>query len=181
MSENKNSKDQGNSPFEPRTEQVLHGIIDNFINTTEPIGSRTLSKTLGLSVSPATIRNIMSDLSDMGYLTQPHTSGGRIPTDKAYRFYVDQMIVADKLPEQIQRSIDKISNKGLSVVQELLINTSQVLAGLTKFASLVTTPKTSVSRLQHIEFIKISSDRILAILVTKSGFCLLYTSPSPRD
>ena len=111
----------------------------------------------------------MSDLSDLGFLTQSHTSGGRIPTDKAYRFYVDQMVVADELPEQIQKSIDRISVQGLAVVQELLINTSQLLAGLTQFASLVTAPKTSVSRLQHIEFIKISADRILVILVTKSG------------
>jgi heat-inducible transcriptional repressor len=79
------------------------------------------------------------------------------------------MVVADELPEQIQQSIDRISVQGLAVVQELLINTSQLLAGLTQFASLVTAPKTSVSRLQHIEFIKISTDRILVILVTKSG------------
>ena len=163
------SKSHSNNLIDQRTQQVLHGIIDNFISNTEPVGSRTLSKTLGLKLSPATIRNIMSDLSDLGYLTQSHTSGGRIPTDKAYRFYVDQMVVADELPEQIQQSIDRISVQGLAVVQELLINTSQLLAGLTQFASLVTAPKTSVSRLQHIEFIKISVDRILVILVTKSG------------
>ena len=78
--------------FDQRTQQVLQGIIDNFISTSEPVGSRTLSKTLGLSLSPATIRNIMSDLSDQGYLTQVHTSGGRIPTDKAYRFFVDSLV-----------------------------------------------------------------------------------------
>ena len=169
MARRSQSKSRNSNLIDQRTQQVLHGIIDNFISNTEPVGSRTLSKTLGLKLSPATIRNIMSDLSDLGYLTQSHTSGGRIPTDKAYRFYVDQMVVADELPEQIQQSIDMISVQGLAVVQELLINTSQLLAGLTKFASLVTAPKTSVSRLQHIEFIKISADRILVILVTKSG------------
>ena len=169
MARRSQSKSRSSNLIDQRTQQVLHGIIDNFISNTEPVGSRTLSKTLRLKLSPATIRNIMSDLSDLGYLTQSHTSGGRIPTDKAYRFYVDQMVVADELPEQIQQSIDRISVQGLAVVQELLINTSQLLAGLTQFASLVTAPKTSVSRLQHIEFIKISADRILVILVTKSG------------
>ena len=169
MAKRSQTKSRSSNLIDQRTQQVLHGIIDNFISNTEPVGSRTLSKTLGLKLSPATIRNIMSDLSDLGYLTQSHTSGGRIPTDKAYRFYVDQMVVADELPEQIQQSIDRISVQGLAVVQELLINTSQLLAGLTQFASLVTAPKTSVSRLQHIEFIKISADRILVILVTKSG------------
>ena len=165
------SKKRGTSGdlFDKRTQQVLQGIIDNFISTSEPVGSRTLSKTLGLSLSPATIRNIMSDLSDQGYLTQVHTSGGRIPTDKAYRFFVDSLVVADKLPEQLQKNIEEISYQGASAVQDLLINTSHLLAGLTKFASLVTAPKTSLSRLQHIEFIKISGDRILVILVTKSG------------
>ena len=110
--------------FDQRTQQVLQGIIDNFISTSEPVGSRTLSKTLGLSLSPATIRNIMSDLSDQGYLTQVHTSGGRIPTDKAYRFFVDSLVVADKLPEQLQKNIEEISCQGASAVQDLLINTS---------------------------------------------------------
>ena len=145
--------------FDQRTQQVLQGIIDNFISTSEPVGSRTLSKTLGLSLSPATIRNIMSDLSDQGYLTQVHTSGGRIPTDKAYRFFVDSLVVADKLPEQLQKNIEEISYQGASAVQDLLINTSHLLAGLTKFASLVTAPKTSLSRLQHIDFSILNSSR----------------------
>ena len=85
MARRSQSKSQSSNLIDQRTQQVLHGIIDNFISNTEPVGSRTLSKTLGLKLSPATIRNIMSDLSDLGYLTQSHTSGGRIPTDKAYR------------------------------------------------------------------------------------------------
>ena len=118
------SKKRGTSGdlFDKRTQQVLQGIIDNFISTSEPVGSRTLSKTLGLSLSPATIRNIMSDLSDQGYLTQVNTSGGRIPTDKAYRFFVDSLVGADKLPEQLQKNIEEISYQGASAVQDLLIN-----------------------------------------------------------
>ena len=108
MSSNKKKSDSEDL-FDQRTQQVLQGIINSFIVNSEPVGSRTLSKTLGLSLSPATIRNIMSDLSDQGFLTQAHTSGGRIPTDKAYRFYVDSLVVADKLPEQLQNNIEGIS------------------------------------------------------------------------
>ncbi len=156
------------SGFDQRTQRVLHGIIDSFIENSEPVGSRTLSKHLDLSLSPATIRNIMADLSDMGYLMQAHTSGGRIPTDKAYRFYVDSLVVANQLPEQLQTRINEVSEQGPQEVQDLLINTTHLLAGLTHFACLVTSPKTSLSRLQHIEFIKVSTERILVILVTKS-------------
>lgn len=155
--------------FDERTQKVLWGIINSYIETTEPVGSRTLSKSLDISLSPATIRNIMADLSELGYLKQTHTSAGRIPTDKAYRFYVDSLSVANALSGGIQEKIRNLSSQGTAQVEQLLINTTRVLAGLTKFVCLVSAPKVEVSRLQRIEFIKISSNQILVILITKSG------------
>ena len=155
--------------MDDRTEKVLKGIIDSYIQSSEPVGSRTLSKSLDISLSPATIRNIMADLSEMGYLKQLHTSAGRIPTDKAYRLYVDSLVVANDLPHAIQEKIREVSIKGTSKVEDLLVNTTRVIAGVTQFVCLVSAPRAESSILQRIEFIKISKQKILVILIAKSG------------
>ncbi len=155
--------------IDDRTQKVLMGIIDSYIQHTEPVGSRTLSKTLDVELSPATIRNIMVDLSDMGYLKQTHTSAGRIPTDKAYRFYVDSLVVANNLPKSIQTKLNEVSSHSGPQVEQLLVNTTRVLANLTEFICVVSAPKAEASLLQRIEFIKVNSREILVILITKSG------------
>lgn len=152
-----------------RAQLVLHSIIENYIQFSEPIGSRTLSKTIGITLSPATIRNIMSDLAELGYLIQNHTSAGRVPTDKAYRFYVNSLESPPSISQQIKEKISQVSNEQGSQVEAILAEAVRMLAELTKFACVVSTPKASVSRLQRIELIKISEDRILVILVTKAG------------
>jgi heat-inducible transcriptional repressor len=152
-----------------RAQLVLHSIIENYIQSSEPIGSRTLSKTIGITLSPATIRNIMSDLAELGYLIQNHTSAGRVPTDKAYRFYVNSLESPPSISQQIKEKISQVSNEQGSQVEAILAEAVRMLAELTKFACVVSTPKASVSRLQRIELIKISEDRILVILVTKAG------------
>ena len=152
-----------------RAQLVLNSIIENYIQSSEPIGSRTLSKSIGVALSPATIRNIMSDLAELGYLIQSHTSAGRVPTDKAYRFYVNSLATPPSVPEQIKQKISQVSNEQGSQIEAILAETVRMLAELTKFACVVSTPKASVSRLQRIELIKISEDRILVILVTKAG------------
>ena len=164
-----------------RAQLVLHSIIENYIQSAEPIGSRTLSKTIGITLSPATIRNIMSDLAELGYLIQNHTSAGRVPTDKAYRFYVNSLATPPSIPEQIKEKISQVSNEQGSQVEAILAETVHMLAELTKFACVVSTPKASVSRLQRIELIKISEDRILVILVTKAGVVrdkIIFTNES---
>ena len=155
--------------IDDRTQKVLMGIIDSYIQNTEPVGSRTLSKSLDVELSPATIRNIMVDLSDMGYLKQTHTSAGRIPTDKAYRFYVDSLVVANNLPKSIQTKLNEVSSLSGPQVEQLLVNTTRVLANLTEFICVVSAPKAEASLLQRIEFIKVNSREILVILITKSG------------
>ena len=164
-----------------RAQLVLHSIIENYIQSAEPIGSRTLSKTIGITLSPATIRNIMSDLAELGYLIQNHTSAGRVPTDKAYRFYVNSLATPPSISEQIKEKISQVSNEQGSQVEAILADTVRMLAELTKFACVVSTPKASVSRLQRIELIKISEDRILVILVTKAGVVrdkIIFTNES---
>ena len=160
---------RNNLVLNERAQLVLHSIIENYIQSSEPIGSRTLSKTIGVTLSPATIRNIMSDLAELGYLIQNHTSAGRIPTDKAYRFYVNSLSTPHSIPEQIKQKISQVSNEQGSQVEAILAESVRMLAELTKFACVVSTPKASVSRLQRIELIKICEDRILVILVTKAG------------
>ncbi len=152
-----------------RAQLVLNSIIENYIQSSEPIGSRTLSKSLEVQLSPATIRNIMSDLAEMGFLIQTHTSAGRVPTDKAYRFYVNSLSTPSSVPEQIKQKITLVSTEQGMQVEGILAEAVHLLADLTKFACVVSTPKASVSRLQRIELIKISEDRILVILVTKAG------------
>ena len=152
-----------------RAQLVLISIIENYIQSSEPIGSRTLSKSIGVTLSPATIRNIMSDLAELGFLIQTHTSAGRVPTDKAYRFYVNSLSTPSSVPEQIKQKITLVSTEQGMQVEGILAEAVHLLADLTKFACVVSTPKASVSRLQRIELIKISEDRILVILVTKAG------------
>ena len=170
-----------NLALNERAQLVLHSIIENYIQSAEPIGSRTLSKTIGITLSPATIRNIMSDLAELGYLIQNHTSAGRVPTDKAYRFYVNSLATPPGISEQIKEKISLVSNEQGSQVEAILADTVRMLAELTKFACVVSTPKASVSRLQRIELIKISEDRILVILVTKAGVVrdkIIFTNES---
>lgn len=167
--------------IDERTRTVLYGIIDSYIANTEPVGSRTLSRSLNLDVSPATIRNIMSDLSELGFLEQMHTSAGRIPTDKAFRFYVDSLVVANKIPQQIESRLASIKHLGTSHIEEVLSQTTKILAGLTQFVCVVTTPKPEATRLQRIEFIKINVNKILVILVTKSGIIRNKMIPSSEE
>ena len=167
-----------------RAQLVLHSIIESYIQSSEPIGSRTLSKSIGITLSPATIRNIMSDLAELGFLIKNHTSAGRVPTDKAYRFYVNSLPTRSRVPEQIKQKISIVSNEQGSQVEEILAEAVRKLAELTKFASVVTTPKASVSRLQRIELIRISDDRVLVILVTKAGVVrdkVIFIKKSPSQ
>ena len=108
---------RGKMNLNERSMIVLQSIIENYIKNSEPVGSRTLSKSIGFKLSPATIRNIMSDLAESDYLIQTHTSAGRVPTDKAYRVYVDSLSKKPAVPEQIKQKLSPVSNvQGLSLI-----------------------------------------------------------------
>jgi heat-inducible transcriptional repressor len=153
-----------------REKAILRFVIHQFILTANPVGSRNISKKFDIGLSPASIRNIMSDLEDMGLLNHPHTSAGRIPTDKGYRFYVDSLMDPPKIDEKTKQLIDNNIEKGISSdTEELLKLTSAILSNLTNQIALVTYPKFEQAILEKIQIVQLSSSRILVIISVKSG------------
>lgn len=148
-----------------RARHLLRVLIQRYIDEGQPVGSRTLSKDSGLELSPATIRNVMSDLEDMGLVSAPHTSAGRVPTPKGYRLFVDTLvryrqpkdIDIDLLRSQIRRKVDD--------AEALIASVSKLLSEFTSLAGIVTVPRGQHASLRQIEFLPLSENRILAILV----------------
>ena len=155
--------------MDDRLRAVLCAIVEAYIETVEPVGSRTLSRLLDLGLSPATIRNVMADLTDQGYLRQPHTSAGRVPTTLAYRYYVDRCIDKMLLPGEVKTVIERSLNESANGLVHLLASTSKLLAGLTQFTGIVASPRVSEARLRQIEFLKIGERSIYAVLITQSN------------
>jgi heat-inducible transcriptional repressor len=148
-----------------RAQLLLKALIENYIRDGQPVGSRTLSRDSGLSLSSATIRNVMADLEDLGFVASPHTSAGRIPTDKGYRFLVDTLLKLKPLHhdeiEEIERRLASEAANGRSLVQTV----SQMLSSVSHMAGLVTLPNPNYISLSQIEFITLSENRALAIMV----------------
>lgn len=151
-----------------RSRQIFREIVESFVETGEPVGSRTLARRLPVSLSPATVRNVMADLEDMGLLFSPHTSAGRLPTEQGLRLYVDGLLEVGHLTETERASIKSQCAGTSSSVEGLLAQATQTLSGLAHCASLVVAPKTE-SPLKHIEFVHLSPGRALVIMVTESG------------
>jgi heat-inducible transcriptional repressor len=151
-----------------RHQNILRAIVEDYIRTAEPVGSRTISKRSGLDLSPATIRNIMADLEESGYVAQPHTSAGRVPTDQGYRFYVDSLL--DRTPltagevEQIEQHVVPAAEMG-----DLLKEAGKLLAGLSPYVAVALAPRLHESRFQRVEFVSLASDRVLVILLSDAG------------
>ena len=139
-------------------------LVEHFIQDGQPVGSRTLARDTDLELSPATIRNIMADLEEMGLLHSPHTSAGRVPTVKGYRLFVDSLLRVHALNE---REIEQIAEelKSRQDMQSLLQRTSNMLSDITRLAGIVTLPRQDQHALKHVEFVSLSDDRILVILV----------------
>lgn len=151
-----------------RSREILRQIVDTYLETGDAVGSRTLSRRLGLDLSPATIRNVMSDLQDAGFLYSPHVSAGRLPTEVGLRFFVDGLLEVGRLTEAERTSIEtQCAAQGRSL-QKTLEEATRMLSGLSNCASLVVAPKTDV-RLKHIEFVGLGPQRALVVLVTEDG------------
>lgn len=156
--------------LDKRNENILMAVIYSFISSAEPVGSRTISRKFDLGLSPASIRNVMSDLEEMGLLEQPHTSAGRIPTDMALRYYVDNLILKKPtISKQDYDQIDRIYNKEVRELEDFMEVTSKLLAVITNHAGVVVLPRLMSTEFQHIEFVRLRPKQILAIFVTKSG------------
>jgi heat-inducible transcriptional repressor len=153
--------------LDKRAQVLLKTLIERYIAEGEPIGSRTLSKYSGLDLSPATIRNVMSDLEEMGFIASPHTSAGRIPTPAGYRFFVDTLLIVKQLESQKLRELE--GQLQPDNPQRVIQNASQLLSQLTQFAGVVMTPRRRAVTFRHIEFLRLSEKRVLLIVVTPEG------------
>ncbi|MDP7094297.1 MAG: heat-inducible transcriptional repressor HrcA, partial [Gammaproteobacteria bacterium] len=160
------STDSSSQGPDERARHILRILVEQFIRDGHPVGSRTLSKASGLSLSPATIRNVMADLEEFGFITSPHTSAGRVPTPKGYRFFVDTLVQLRKPAEQELYELQHQLTEDAGVNSKAIAETASVaLSSLTSLASLVTLPRQQQVTLRQIEFLPISDRRVLAILV----------------
>ena len=156
--------------LDPRKLGILKAIIDEYILSASPIGSRAISKLEGFSLSSATIRNEMADLEELGYLEQPHTSAGRIPSDKAYRLYVDQMMQKAALSEDEIKIIRSHMGAKLDEVESVMKQTAQALSMVTHYTAIVLSPMLAANRLRHIQLVPLREGRALVVIVTSAGF-----------
>jgi heat-inducible transcriptional repressor len=151
-----------------REREILTAIVETFISTGEPVGSRTLARSNREGLSPATIRNVMADLSDAGYLEQPHTSAGRQPTTEAYRYYVEQMTGQTRLSHQDEAMISD-SLSGISDVQEFMERTSRVLSLISRNVGVTVAIGGPKNALEHVYFSRLGEQKVLAVVVARSG------------
>src|SRR4030066_1247129 len=152
-----------------RMKRVLEIVIEDYIRWAEPVGSRTISKKSSLNLSPATIRNIMSDLEDLGLLSQPYTSAGRVPTEKGLRFYIDSILNVHELSDREQQEIRSKYLSHLIEGPDLFKETSRILSSSSHYLGIVWAPRVSSVVLQHIEFVKLRRHLVLAIMVGTTG------------
>ena len=149
----------------PRARRILSAIVDKYIEEGNPIGSKSLSLADNIGLSPASIRNVMSDLEELGFIASPYTSSGRVPTSKGYRFFIDSLLILQPVEATELERIKRRVNLHESNSRDLAISVSNTLSAITKLAGIVTIPKQQVTRLKEIDFIKLSEKRILAIIV----------------
>lgn len=149
--------------------RILQAIVGDFIRSAEPIGSRTLSKKYDMGISPATIRNEMSDLEEMGFLTHPHTSAGRVPSDKAYRLYVNNLMKRYELPEEEKKIIAEKLTKNVSELEKTIQHAASLLSELTSLTSFAITPNQEANQLKYVNFLPVDDRTVVLMIVTESG------------
>jgi heat-inducible transcriptional repressor len=152
-----------------RERRVLEAVIQSYVETAEPAGSRNIARRFGLGVSPATIRNTMSDLEEKGYLFHPHTSAGRVPTDLAYRVYVDSLLRFPTIATEDQHVLAERIGKGASTIDAILQRAAQSLGIVTQELGIALGPRLDQAILRQLELVRLSSDRILMVLALEGG------------
>ena len=153
--------------LDDRARLLLKTLIERYIADGQPVGSRTLSRASGLELSPATIRNVMSDLEELGLIASPHTSAGRVPTARGYRLFVDSLLTVQPMEARQLGQIEEALQGRPS--SQIISSASQLLSSLTHFAGVVIAPRRPSSRIRQIEFLSLSEKRILLIIVTADG------------
>ena len=162
---------RGDTMLDERKMRVLYAIIDSYISTAEPIGSRTISKGYDLGVSSATIRNEMSDLEELGYLNKTQTSSGRVPSDKAYRLYVDSYIRLDKdtINNKQKTEIRKALERESKELDQLIQNSARLLSQITSYTALALSPQIKETRINDVQLLPMDDHQVLLILVNENG------------
>ena len=155
--------------LDDRKRRILKAIIDDYINTAEPVGSRSVARKHEIGLSSATIRNEMADLEDMGLLEQPHTSAGRVPSDKGYRIYVDQLMTARELSAEETERIKNALKFRINELGQLIKQASAVVSDITKYTSMAVTPQMNKSSLTSLQLVLVELDKVLIIIVTNAG------------
>lgn len=164
--------------------QILKAIINDYIATAEPVGSRTLAKKYDLGVSSATIRNEMSDLEDMGLIIQPHTSAGRIPSDLGYRLYVDRLMNRSELTPKEQQFLHSVVSGNVSRIEYLMEETAKALSMLTNYTTIISEPVLKRTALKQIRLMPLDDASIMLIIVTEGNFVknhIIHVNRAPSD
>ena len=155
--------------FSERMKRILGAVVEDYIHSAEPVGSKLVAKKLNLNLSSATIRNIMSDLEELGFLSQPHTSAGRVPTEKGFRFYVDYLLNIHELADEEREAIRSKYLGYQAEAEDLFRETSRILSSSSHHLGVVWAPKMSLAILQRVEFVKLKRHWVMAILVSPTG------------
>ena len=155
--------------LDERKKIILESIIRDYVDTAEPVGSRAVVKKHGLKISAATVRNEMSDLEDMGYLEQPYTSAGRIPSQKGFRYYVDCMMEQENLNDKETKFLLQLLDDSFQEMDELVQKIGHFLAQITKYTSFVIVPSVRMSKFKYLQLIPIEPGKALVLLVTNLG------------
>ena len=167
MNKNKGQNDKKN--MNERKKRILWAIVQDYSETAEPVGSRTVAKKYDLGVSSATIRNDMQDLEDEGYLEQPHTSAGRVPSIKGYRFYVDELMMPNPVTQEEQKVLHGIFEDSSKRVDEIFCNMAKIIASLTHTLSLSASAKGKSGKFNYVRFLPLDKLRAILLVVTDSG------------
>ena len=165
--------------LDPRTRQLLRTLIGRYIRDGEPVGSQTLARHAGLDVSPATIRDEMADLEMLGYLEQLHTSSGRIPSSKGYRFYVDGLIPPKPVSDEEKVLIDRWYKARVKRLDEVFQETARIISQVTKNVSLVLAPQMTQAAFRCLQFLPLDDQRVITVLMTDAGFIENKIVPMP--
>ena len=157
--------------------QILQAIIMNYLETAEPVGSRTISRRFPMGISSATIRNEMSDLEELGLIEQPHTSAGRIPSSKGYRLYVDQLMEREQMNQEQVKVLRSILKEKTIQLDSMLREIGDLLAALTKYTAIVTMPQFNKAKLKHVQLIPLDQKSVILVLVTDGNIVRNHVIP----
>jgi len=155
-----------------RKQKILHAVVTDYIQTAEPVGSRTISRHYKIALSAATIRNEMADLEELGYLMQPHTSAGRIPSQQGYRFYVDALMDATSLTQEEEEYLARLFTQleKMREIDQIVQHTARALSVITRYTSLVLAPQIKQSAFKQMRLIPMDNDKALVVLITDTGY-----------